>query len=544
MTPAGTNVIDSCVFVLGMHRSGTSALTGLLAAYGANPGTDLLPGNDSNPKGFFESKAVVDLNNEILLAAGSSWDDLTPLPVDWLKLPEVQNLKGSIASLFASDDVSNGVRVIKDPRLSLTLPLWLDVLKDLGIQPKVVICIREPDAVAQSERLMKGFPILKSLLLYMTYGLQAELHSRHLPRVVVSYENLLADWEGVLKEVDGGLDLGLSIQTANSQNQGNGFISSELNRSELDANEFKGCGILCEMSSSLYHELQAPQAESLDELRKRFVAYQPDIQPWAKLLHQVQVVEERFPLANFEQRYSSILLKSQITWAAALDVDFDTRNVVAAKWANGAARQSVGFKFVDPSQIEKIRLSFVNKPSYVRLHSLVLQQGDVTIVRWGSFHKSVIGKSKNAIDVSERADEAPGAWVFIDSKGFVDLKSPGNQRVVVEPGCRLVMDIEVGDTSAGLPLVVSKLSQLQKDLSKLRKQAATQVGLSVNGDSIAKLTSDLTDLYSLLDEALAVRDQKIIAQQHTLEQMRDELLRAEAQLDLLKDLMIGHFDEH
>ncbi len=51
-------VAKKCIVVLGMHRSGTSAMTGLLSKLGASPGSDLLPANPSNPKGFFENKKL------------------------------------------------------------------------------------------------------------------------------------------------------------------------------------------------------------------------------------------------------------------------------------------------------------------------------------------------------------------------------------------------------------------------------------------------------------------------------------------------------
>ena len=47
------------VVVLGMHRSGTSALTKALELFGIDLGTDLLPPQDDNPKGFFEDRGLV-----------------------------------------------------------------------------------------------------------------------------------------------------------------------------------------------------------------------------------------------------------------------------------------------------------------------------------------------------------------------------------------------------------------------------------------------------------------------------------------------------
>ena len=54
------------LFVLGMHRSGTSALTGALAKSGATPGAHLMPPTTDNPEGYWECAPVARLNDELL----------------------------------------------------------------------------------------------------------------------------------------------------------------------------------------------------------------------------------------------------------------------------------------------------------------------------------------------------------------------------------------------------------------------------------------------------------------------------------------------
>ena len=61
-------------FVLGLHRSGSSATAGVLHHLGANMGDDLLPPSLCNIRGFFENVHFVNLNDEILRTAGGSWD--------------------------------------------------------------------------------------------------------------------------------------------------------------------------------------------------------------------------------------------------------------------------------------------------------------------------------------------------------------------------------------------------------------------------------------------------------------------------------------
>src|SRR4030095_1407423 len=73
------NVQRHALLVLGMHRSGTSALTNLLVHLGAAPPKTLMGPNQNNPLGFWESQSLCALHDRLLNAAGSSWDAWTAL---------------------------------------------------------------------------------------------------------------------------------------------------------------------------------------------------------------------------------------------------------------------------------------------------------------------------------------------------------------------------------------------------------------------------------------------------------------------------------
>ena len=70
------------VLVLGMHRSGTSAVTRLLGISGLNVGdeTALLPAHPSdNPTGYWERADLNAINDEILVSAGRAWNRVAGL---------------------------------------------------------------------------------------------------------------------------------------------------------------------------------------------------------------------------------------------------------------------------------------------------------------------------------------------------------------------------------------------------------------------------------------------------------------------------------
>ena len=56
----------SIIIITGMHRSGTSLVAGILRTAGLHIGDKLLGPDDFNPRGFFEDKDFVNLQENIL----------------------------------------------------------------------------------------------------------------------------------------------------------------------------------------------------------------------------------------------------------------------------------------------------------------------------------------------------------------------------------------------------------------------------------------------------------------------------------------------
>jgi hypothetical protein len=128
------------VLVLGSHRSGTSALAGLLVrAAGLRIG-EPLPPTAANPKGYFESAVVVKAHNDALARLDRDW---TCPPVTMAPDAEAAAL---IAAEVATLSAEPGAWGVKDPRLLFTLPLWCDVLDEF----RLVGVVRDHEQVARS----------------------------------------------------------------------------------------------------------------------------------------------------------------------------------------------------------------------------------------------------------------------------------------------------------------------------------------------------------------------------------------------------------
>ena len=223
---------QAAYLVLGMHRSGTSATAQLLAKAGAGLPEHVMPGDEHNAKGYFEPWRIANLNNRRLQAAGSAWDDVFAFPQAPLEAAGEPGWIGQGQALFAEEYDKTPLPLLKDPRVSVLMPFWTKILGGLGIAPRIVIPVRHPLAVAGSLAKRNGFPIAKSVLLWTSYMLASEAYSRGLPRVFVSYDNLLLDWRKQLARIEaahGAAMPGLSKAGTRDMDR---FLTPKLNHNE------------------------------------------------------------------------------------------------------------------------------------------------------------------------------------------------------------------------------------------------------------------------------------------------------------------------
>ena len=91
------------LLVLGMHRSGTSAVTRVLNLLGAHLGSELLATKADNKRGFWEHAEVVAVHERLLTALGRAWHDTRELPYGWLDSIAGRKARGEIIALIRRD---------------------------------------------------------------------------------------------------------------------------------------------------------------------------------------------------------------------------------------------------------------------------------------------------------------------------------------------------------------------------------------------------------------------------------------------------------
>jgi hypothetical protein len=229
-------MIDSklCILVVGMHRSGTSAVTRVVNLLGAGIARDLTPPQvDNNERGFWESETIIAIHDELLAALGAAWDYSFQLPNNWLQSNFARQAKRKLAERIENDFADSRTLVVKDPRIARLLPLWLELLDELQIEPLLVIPFRNPLEVAASLGQRQAFSPQKSLLLYLWSYLETEAASRGRPRLFIGYDSLLADWRSFATRIQA-LSGGRLSTPENASNEIEAFLTTDLHHNRRD----------------------------------------------------------------------------------------------------------------------------------------------------------------------------------------------------------------------------------------------------------------------------------------------------------------------
>lgn len=201
------------LFVMGMNRSGTSALTRVLSLCGGTLPPRLAGANSRNPLGYWEPRESLRLNTAILRRHGSEWFDPT------LRLQEEGALSANeyatcVAEIktFLTTLPEAPVVVIKALQITALSDMWFEAADQAGFDVVVVIALRHPHEVAASlAAFNRASPELADAL-WLKYNMLAETKTRSVPRVFVEYSNLLEDWRREMKRVSSALSIDLNAE--------------------------------------------------------------------------------------------------------------------------------------------------------------------------------------------------------------------------------------------------------------------------------------------------------------------------------------------
>jgi hypothetical protein len=224
----GSGARPVLLFVMGMSRSGTSALTRVLSLCGGTLPVGMLGADSGNPRGYWEPRASLHLNNAILDRHGSSWFDPTLRVLEDGEI-DAEEKAACITEIgeFLTKLPAAPLVVIKDLNITVLSDMWFEAARLVGFDIAAVIAVRHPqEVIASLATLFRASPELTSAL-WLKRNLLAERHTRGLPRVFVDYANLLDDWRREMTRISVALAIDLNTRDEGTIEE---FLKHDLRR--------------------------------------------------------------------------------------------------------------------------------------------------------------------------------------------------------------------------------------------------------------------------------------------------------------------------
>lgn len=294
------------LLVLGMHRSGTSALAGTLVRLGGHAPSNLLPTPPDNERGVWESRILRDLNDDILASGKSAWNDWRKFDPQWCKSPMASSFHARAVASVVSEFGDTALPVVKDPRLCRLMPFWFSVFRELDWSVHVLLPVRSPLEVARSLRHRDRMSLSHACLLWMRHVLEAEAESRGLPRAVIDTNGFLADWRLTVARAAEQADLVLPRWSDPGSLQVDEFLSADLRHHQV-TKEALYChpavsDWVRETYATVLKLVEDPDSSStrnaLDEIRARFDG---SAQNFGEMFWELNVAQRRLE-ADITQR--------------------------------------------------------------------------------------------------------------------------------------------------------------------------------------------------------------------------------------------------
>lgn len=195
------------IVVIGMHRSGTSAVARGLQALGVYLGNDFLDAQPENPTGYWEDRRIVELNERVLKALSLNWDSVRPIERSEFGGWRMWRLRREATSDLRRRFASHTLWGFKDPRTIRLLPFWDRVLKDAGAEDRYLVVIRNPTSIAASLHARQRMDLETAQRLWLVHMVPFLSSLQGKPLVVVDYDLLMRNPRAQLERIAQRLNL-------------------------------------------------------------------------------------------------------------------------------------------------------------------------------------------------------------------------------------------------------------------------------------------------------------------------------------------------
>jgi hypothetical protein len=265
------------LIVLGMHRSGTSAIAGALTKLGASAPKTLYPGDNVNERGYFESASIMAFHDELLASAATNWRDWRSFDPAWYGSPVCKEYSCRAKALFEEEFGEATLATFKDPRVCRFLPFWINIFGAMNIAPHIIIPLRCPMEVSKSLKFRNEISVPEGILVWLRHVLDAEAASRTLPRSIVKFREFISDPRGVSEKISHEVGITWPRPADEAERDVKSFLSAELLHNTVSDSELMSSPDVHDWARDAYYNLSAlvrnPRSsedmKSLDRIRAR-----------------------------------------------------------------------------------------------------------------------------------------------------------------------------------------------------------------------------------------------------------------------------------
>jgi hypothetical protein len=256
------------VLVVGVGRSGTSLLAGILGQVGFHIPQPEVQADDTNPRGFGEPRWVVDFHTRLLRRRRVTVNDARPAAWESTGAAAgIAAVREELGAWLAGQLAESGAIVVKDPRTVWFLPLWTRCAAEADLPIAFVTMLRHPAEVVASARRSYGTwqTDMSRTAAWMNVILETEHATRGMPRAFVRHEDLLADWAGESARVGGLIDSTLlkGVDRARFP-QVDEFVDPTLHRNRVGWDELDVTSRVHTMAEDVWRRMQALTAPGAD----------------------------------------------------------------------------------------------------------------------------------------------------------------------------------------------------------------------------------------------------------------------------------------
>ncbi len=296
------------VVVAGSGRSGTSTVAGVLKMLGLHIPQPEVPGDRTNPRGFFEPQWAVRFQSRLLRQASVLLTDSRPQ--GFTRTEEIGRRDEVVAEAGAwlrehleSDQAGrDGVveLIVKDPRNSWFLPMWRRAARDAGADVAFLTMLRHPaEVVGSKTKYYKGASAGETprhaqttrVASWINVVLFSEAGTRDADRSFVLYNDLLDDWRSTMKRALAELGLRERELTEDIQAEVDGFVDPGLRRVRTEWDEIDCPDDVRELAQEVWEQLcvlaerggfDDDAQERLDAARERYTSMYADAEALAQ----------------------------------------------------------------------------------------------------------------------------------------------------------------------------------------------------------------------------------------------------------------------